>query len=186
MTKDELENNLQNHKKNKAKLKQILFDIEKIEVKLEQGYSEYQETKEEAISGEQLKSMDMSAVRSKTNTIGRPTENVAMEFLDSKDVIVYKNSFNDKVELNRKLERLKNQEEYLNLLIKVVDNALDSLTHDKKDILVWYYMDQPKWNYVQIEYINRYQEPRSIKQLQNVRDAAIMEMLSIINFSSEV
>lgn len=185
MTKEELEINLQNHKKNKSILNQISFEIEKVEVKIKELHSEYQETKKEAIEGDSLKSMNFSAVRSKTNIISRPTENVAEKYFLAGDTLVYKNNSNNKIELNGKLDRLKNKEKDLKLMIDVLENALDSLTKDKKDILVWYYMEQPKWNYVQIEYINRYQEPRSIKQLQNVRDAAIIEMLNVINFCNE-
>ena len=60
-------------------------------------------------------------------------------------------------------------------------NLLNQLTKEQKFVIVSYYIEKSKWDYISNQYFIEYQKPKSINQLLNIRDFAIKSMLDVLN-----
>lgn len=176
--KEDLEGMLRNHLKNEAKLTEIEIKQEEYEERLAYAGTVYQDSKEDAIEGIQLAGKAISDMpKSNTNKISDITYNTAIRY---KKEIGYINK-DDRDFLERKIEQCKAEKNKLDKAVVRVNNMLQQLSNEEEFIIKSYYMRRAKWDYVANEYYEKFQKPKSINQLLNIRDNAMESMLEILN-----
>lgn len=176
--KEDIEIMLKNHLKNESKKTEILLKIEEYKERLEYAGTVYKDTDKEVIEAMQLASNQISDMpRSITNKISDTTANTAINY--QKELIHINEE--DREYLKRKIQELKLEEKRLDKEIVRVKNMLMQLSEEEEFVIRIYYMKKSKWDYVSQQYCAEFQKPKSIKQLQNIRDTALDSMLEIIN-----
>ena len=176
--KEDVEKMLGSHLKNEAKKTEIQLKIEEYQERLEYAGTVYKDTEKEIIEAMQLSTSAISDVpKSITNTTSDTTANTAINY--EKELNHINNE--DREYLERKIKELEIEEKRLDKEIVRVKNMLMQLSEEEEFIIKTYYMRKSKWDYVSQQYCFEFQKPKSIKQLQNLRDIALDSMLEIIN-----
>ena len=176
--KEDVEQMLINHLKSEAKKTEIALKIEEYEERLEYAGTVNEDTKEEVIEAMQLSYNTVSdAPRSITNKISDITAETAINYEKELNHI----NKEDREYLERKIDDLKAEEKRLDKEIVRVKNMLMQLSEEEEFVIKTFYMKKSKWDYVSQQYCAEFQKPKSIKQLQNIRDMALESMLEIIN-----
>lgn len=176
--KEDLEKMLRNHLKNEAKLTEIKLKQEEYEERLQYAGTVYEDSKEDVIEGMQLSGQAISDMpKGNTNKVSDTTYNTVVGY--SKEI----NHINkeDRIYLENKIEQCKKETDKLNKAVVRVNNMLNQLSNEEEFIIKSYYMRRSKWDYVANEYFEEFQKPKSINQLLNIRDNAIISMLDILN-----
>lgn len=177
--KEDLENMLREHKKNEAKILEINIKLEEYENRLEYAGTVYEESDEEIIKSMQLSSNVSEVPSGKTNKISNVTEQTAMNYQKERVHI----NREDRIFLESKLRELEKEKDRLNKQVVRVKNLLTILSEKQRFIINEFYINNPKgdWKRVAKEYENQFPRYLSIKQLQNIRDVALKDMLEVLN-----
>lgn len=175
--KEDIENMLREHLKNEAKLTEIKLKQEEYEERLKFAGTVHEDTSEEVIQNMQLAGQPYDSINSNTNKISDKTSNTAMNYHKEE---TYVNTEN-RIFLERKISECEEIKKELDKKIVRVKNMLAQLSSEEKFIITTYYMEKSKWDYVSQQYCAEFQKPKSINQLLNIRDEAIVSMLDIIN-----
>lgn len=177
LIKEDIENMLREHKKNEAKLTELQIKIEEYETRLEYAGTVYNETDEEIIRTMQLSKNISEVSGGKTNKISNVTEDTAINYQKER---VHINK-EDREFIENKIEEFSKEVDRLNKQIVRVKNLINQLSSEEKFIIISYYMDKSKWDYVSQQYCSEFQKPKTINQLINIRNTALESMLDIIN-----
>lgn len=178
--KEDLEIMLRNHLKNEAKLTEIKLKQEEYEERLQYAGTVYQDSKDDVIEGMQLPAQVISDIpKSNTNKISDTTYNTVVGY--GKE-INYTNK-EDMVYLEKKILECEEEGKRLDKIIVRVNNLLTILSKKQKFIIEEFYINSEKgdWKKVELEYKSTFPKDLTIKQLQNIRDVAIKDMLEILN-----
>ncbi len=178
--KEDVETMLKNHLKNEAKLTEIKLKQEEYEERLQYAGTVYQDSKDDVIEGMQLSGQAISDIpRSNTNKISNTVYNTVVGY--SKEINHINNE--DRTYLENKIDQCKKEIDKLNKAIVRVNNLLTILSNKQKFIIEEFYIKSEKgdWKKVEIEYKNSFPKDLTIKQLQNIRDVAIKDMLEVLN-----
>lgn len=176
--KEDVETMLKNHLKNEAKLTEIKLKQEEYEERLQYAGTVYEDSKEDVIEGMQLSGQAISDMpKGNTNKVSDTTYNTVVGY--NKEI----NHINreDRVYLEKKILECKEEKKKLDKAIVRVNNMLNQLSNEEEFVIKSYYMRRSKWDYVANEYFEEFQKPKSINQLLNIRDNAIISMLDILN-----
>lgn len=179
--KEDIEKMLKEYLISKSKLKELESRIEKNNVKLQFDGTTYMQSADETIEELSLKSPTISETPpSRTNAISNPTERVALSYENKMKRI-------NKIGLENREKTIKENQEYQNKanplkeIVSKVENMLDALNNEQRIVIETYYFYEQKWDYVAKTYMEVYNNPKTIKQLQNIRDKAFDRMLEVIN-----
>ena len=175
--KEEIENMLKEHLKNKAKLTEIQLKKEEYEERLEYAGTVYEDTQEEIIQNMQLGTQGYDSIHSNTNKISDKVSNTAIQYKREEQHINKEN----RAYLENKILELSKLKDELDKKIVRVNNMMNPLSSEQKFVIKTYYMEKSKWDYVSQQYCVEFQKPKSINQLLNIRDMAIENMLDTIN-----
>lgn len=177
--KEDLENMLREHKKNEAKILEIDIKLEEYGNRLEYAGTVYEENDKEIIESMQLSSAVSEVPSGKTNKISNVTEQTAMNYQKERVHI----NREDRIFLESKLRKLALEKDRLNKQVVRVKNLLTILSEKQRFIINEFYINNPKgdWKRVAKEYENQFPRYLSIKQLQNIRDVALKDMLEVLN-----
>lgn len=175
--KEDVEKMLKEYPSNEAKLTEIQIKKEEYEEELYYAGTVYEDTDKEVIENMQLAGQGYNNIHSNTNKVSDKVSNTVMNYKNEQH---YTNK-KDRQYLERKIQECKQEEKKLNKIIVRVKNLLNQLTREQKFIIVSYYLEKSKWDYVSNQYFMEYQKPKSINQLLNIRDTAIDSMLDILN-----
>lgn len=179
--KEDIETMLRKLPENEAKKTEIELKIEEYQERLILAGTVYQDTEEDVIQGMQLSAKNISDMPlSITNKTSDTTANTAMSY---RKEINYVNK-EDRETLERRIEQLETTKKELDREIVRTKNMLNRLSKEEKFIITSYYIEKSKWDYVSNEFFEEYQKPKSIKQLQNIRDEALKKMENIINIGN--
>lgn len=178
--KEDVETMLRNHLKNEAKLTEIKLKQEEYEERLSHAGTVYEDDKDDVIEGMQLPAQAISDIpRSNTNKISDTTYNTVVGY--NKEI----NHINkeDRVYLEYKIAKCEEEKKKLDKQIVRVNNLLTMLSKKQKFIIEEFYINSEKgdWRKVEMLYKNAFPKDLTIKQLQNTRDAAIKDMLEVLN-----
>lgn len=175
--KEDIEKMLREHPRNEAKLTEIQIKKEEYEEELYYAGTVYEDTDKEVIENMQLAGQTYDRIHSNTNKISDKVSNTAINYSKEQRHINKK----DMKYLERKIQECEEEEKRLDKKIVRVKNLLNQLTREQKFIIISYYLEKSKWDYVSNQYFIEYQKPKSINQLLNIRDTAIDSMLDILN-----
>mgnify|MGYP004532186523 FL=1 len=177
--KEDLENMLREHKKNEAKILEIDIKLEEYGNRLEYAGTVYEETDKEIIESLQLSSNVSEVPSGKTNKISNVTEQTAINYPKERIHI----NREDRIFLESKLRELEKEKDRLNKQVVRVKNLLTILGEKKRFVINEFYIEGEKsdWKRVAKEYENQFPRYLSVKQLQNIRDVALKDMLEVLN-----
>lgn len=177
--KEDLEKMLREHPKNQAKLTEVEIKKENYEKRLEYAGSVNEETDNEIIESMQLSGQAYDIIHSNTNKISDTTANTAMNYHKEMHHI----NVEDRKHLEIKIAELQEIKDDLNKKIVRVENLTTILSNKQKFVISEFYINSEKgdWKKVSEEYEKTFPKDLSIKQLQNIRDTAIKDMLEILN-----
>lgn len=175
--KEDVETMLKDHLKNQAKLTEIQLKKEEYEKRLEYAGTVYEETENEIIENMQLAGQAYDSIHSNTNKVSDKVLNTAMNYHKEERHI----NKEDRQFLQTKLEELTKLKDELDKKIVRVENMINQLSAEQKFVIMIYYMEKSKWDYVSQQYCMEFQKPKSINQLLNIRDTAIKSMLDVLN-----
>ena len=177
--KEDLEKMLREHPKNQAKLTEVELKKEGYEKRLEYAGTVNEETDSEIIASMQLSGQAYDSIHSNTNKISDTTANTAMSYHNE----IHHINTEDRAFLERKIEELTEIKDDLDKKIVRVKNLMTILSDKQRFIINEFYINSPKgdWKKVSKEYEKAFPKDLSIKQLQNIRDVAIKDMLEILN-----
>ena len=177
--KEDVEKMLKDHLKNQAKLTEIQLKKEEYEKRLEYAGTVYEETENEIIENMQLAGQAYDSIHSNTNKISDKVSNTVMNYRKELNHI---NKF-DRDNLNSKIIECEAEENILNKKIVRVKNLLTILSEKQRFVINEFYINSEKgdWKRIAKEYENEFPKYLSIKQLQNIRDVALKDMLEVLN-----
>ena len=177
--KEDLEKMLREHKKNQAKHTEVELKKEGYEKKLEYAGTVNEETDKEVIESMQLSGQAYDSIHSNTNKISDTTANTAMRYQKEMHHV----NVEDRAYLERKISELAEIKDDLDKKIVRVKNLLTILSDKQRFVINEFYINNEKgdWKRVQKEYEKAFPKDLSIKQLQNIRDVAIKDMLEVLN-----
>lgn len=175
--KEDVEKMLREHPRNEAKLTEIQLKKEEYQEEMDYAGTVYEDTDKEIIENMQLTGQGYDIIHSNTNKISDKVSNTVMNYQKERIHINKK----DRQYLERKIQECEDEEKRLDKKIVRVKNLLNQLTREQKFIIISYYLEKSKWDYVSNQYFIEYQKPKSINQLLNIRDTAIKSMLDILN-----
>ena len=177
--KEDLENMLREHSKNQAKLTEVELKKEGYEKRLEYAGTVNEDTDNEIIESMQLSGQAFDTIRGNTNKISDITANTAMSYQKE----IHHVNTEDRAFLERKIAELQEIKDDLDKKIVRVKNLMTILSDKQRFIINEFYINSQKgdWKKVSKEYEKAFPKDLSIKQLQNIRDVAIKDMLEILN-----
>lgn len=178
--KEDIENILRNHSKNEAKKTETKLKIEEYQERLDHAGTVYEDTENEVIEAMQLSSSPISDIpKSTTNKISDVTADTAMRYKGELNHI----NKEDREYLERKISELQIEEKKLDKDIVRVKNLLTILNEKQEFVIKEFYINNKKenWKKVSIEFEKAFSKDLTIKQLQNIRDTALKEMLEVLN-----
>lgn len=178
--KEDLENMLRNHPKDEAKKTETELKIEEYQERLKYAGTVYEDTKEEVIKAMQLSvSQITDAPKSNTNKTSDTTASTAMNY---KNELKHINK-EDREYLEKKITELKEEKKKLDKDVVRVKNLLTILNEKQEFIIKEFYINNKKsdWKKVSIEFEKEFSKDLTIKQLQNIRDVALKDMLEVLN-----
>lgn len=177
--KEDVENMLREHSNNERKITEVKLKIAEYK-KVKENIGTETENKNDAIEGIQLAGQVISDIpKGGTNVISDITFNTVVNYNKEIDRIDIK----DRKWLDRKIKLLEEKEDNLNKKIVRVKNLLESLTEKQKFVIEEYYIYSNKgdWGNLEVEYENKFFKGIGRRQLQNIRDVAINNMIDILN-----
>lgn len=177
--KEDVEKMLREHLKNEAKKTEIQLKREEYEERLEYAGTVYEDTESEIIENMQLAGQAYDNVKGNTNKVSDTTANTAMNYHKEK---IHVNK-EDRYFLEKKIRECEAEENILNKKIVRVKNLLTILSEKQCFVINEFYINNIKgdWRRVANEYENQFSKDLSIKQLQNIRDVALKDMLEVLN-----
>ena len=177
--KEDVEKMLRNHKKNEAKLTEIQLKKEEYQEQLCYAGTVYEDTENEVIENMQVAGQAYDSIRSNTNSISDKVLDTAINYQKE---LNYINKF-DREYLNSKIIECEAEENILNKKIVRVKNLLTILSEKQRFVINEFYINSEKgdWKRVAKEYENQFPRYLSVKQLQNIRDVALKDMLEVLN-----
>lgn len=177
--KEDLEKMLREHPKNQAKLTEVELKKEGYEKRLEYAGTVNEDTDNEIIESMQLSGQAFDTIRGNTNKISDITANTAMSYQKE----IHHVNTEDRAFLERKIAELQEIKDDLDKKIVRVKNLMTILSDKQRFIINEFYINSQKgdWKKVSKEYEKAFPKDLSIKQLQNIRDVAIKDMLEILN-----
>lgn len=177
--KEDIEKMLREHKKDEAKLTEVQLKKEEYQEQLYYAGTVCEEDGEEIIESMQLAGETYDSIHSNTNKISDKVSNTAMNY---KKELNHINKF-DRDYLNSKIIECEAEENILNKKIVRVKNLLTILSEKQRFVINEFYINSEKgdWKRVSKEYENTFPKYLSIKQLQNIRDVALKDMLEVLN-----
>lgn len=178
--KEDLEVMLREHLKNEAKLTEIKLKQEEYEERLRYAGMTFQDSKEDVIEGMQLSGQVLSDIpKSNTNKISDTTYNTVVTYQKEVNYI----NKEDRVYLEKKIIECEEEKRKLDKAIVRVNNLLTILNQKQRFVIEEFYINSEKgdWKKVEREYRNFISKDLTIKQLQNIRDIAIKDMLEVLN-----
>lgn len=177
--KEDIEKMLRSHLKNEAKLTEIKLKKEEYQEELYYAGTVYEDTKNEVIENMQLAGQSYDSIHSNTNKISDKVFSTAMNY---KDEQIYVNK-KDRSYLQSKIIECKAEENILNKIIVRVKNLLTILSEKQRFVINEFYINSEKgdWKKVAKEYEKTFPKDLTIKQLQNIRDVALKDMLEVLN-----
>ncbi|MBQ9659174.1 MAG: hypothetical protein IJV31_10520 [Clostridia bacterium] len=177
--KEELEKMLREHLKNEAKLTEIQLKKEEYQERLNYAGTVLEDEEDDVIESMQLSGQGYDNIHSNTNKISDTTSTTAMNYKKELNHI----NKEDREFLENKIAEFEHEENILNKKIVRVKNLLTILSKKQKVVIEEFYINNEKgnWGKVKKEYENRICKDLSIKQLQNIRDIAIKDMLEVLN-----
>ncbi len=177
--KEDVEKMLRNHKKDEAKLTEVQLKKEEYQEQLYYAGTVCEDTREEVIENMQIAGQAYDSIHSNTNKISDKVLNTVMNY---KKELNHVNKFN-REHINSKIIECEAEENILNKKIVRVKNLLTILSEKQRFVINEYYISKGKgdWKRVAKEYEDQFPKFLSIKQLQNIRDVAIKDMLEVLN-----
>lgn len=177
--KEDIEKMLRSHLKNEAKLTEIKLKKEEYQEELYYAGTVYEDTKNEVIENMQLAGQSYDSIHSNTNKISDKVFSTAMNY---KDEQIYVNK-KDRSYLQSKIIECEAEENILNKIIVRVKNLLTILSEKQRFVINEFYINSEKgdWKKVAKEYEKTFPKDLTIKQLQNIRDVALKDMLEVLN-----
>ena len=177
--KEDLEKMLKNHKKNEAKLTEMKLKKEEYQEELYYAGTVYEDTDREVIENMQLAGQGYDNIHSNTNKISDKVSSTAMNYQKEQHYINKK----DRAYLESKILECEAEENVLNKMIVRVKNLLTILSEKQRFIINEFYINSEKgdWKKVSKEYENSFPTGLTIKQLQNIRDVALKDMIEVLN-----
>ena len=177
--KEDLETMLRNHRKNEAKLTEVQLKKEEYQERLYYASTVYEDTDKEVIENMQLAGQSYDSIHSNTNKISDKVSSTAMNYRKEQIHI----NKEDRDELQRKIIECEAEENILNKMIVRIKNLLTILSEKQRFIINEFYINSEKgdWKKVEKEFRNNFTKDLSIKQLQNIRDVALKDMLEVLN-----
>ena len=177
--KEDVERMLKEHLKNEAKLTEIKIKKEEYQEELYYAGTVYEDTDKEVIENMQLAGQGYDSIHSNTNGISDKVSSTAMNYKNEQRYINKQN----RNYLQGKIIECEAEENILNKMIVRVKNLLTILSEKQRFIINEYYINIEKgeWKKVEKVYKNNFPKDLSIKQLQNIRDVALNDMLEILN-----
>ena len=177
--KEDLETMLRNHRKNEAKLTEVQLKKEEYQERLYYASTVYEDTDKEVIENMQLAGQSYDSIHSNTNKISDKVSSTAMNYRKEQIHI----NKEDRYELQRKIIECEAEENILNKMIVRIKNLLTILSEKQRFIINEFYINSEKgdWKKVEKEFRNNFTKDLSIKQLQNIRDVALKDMLEVLN-----
>jgi F0F1-type ATP synthase alpha subunit len=178
--KEDVESMLKEFKKDEAKLNEIEFKLESLEERIKYaGYVE-ESSDNETIESMQLGSKVCEIPSGKTNKISNVTEQVAMTYIRE---MVHINK-EDVTRLEKEVAKYEEEKDRYSKQIARVQNLLGILNDRQRLVITEYYINNKKkdWDGVAKTYAQEYPgKDLSVKQLQNIRDIALNDMLEVLN-----
>ncbi len=177
--KENLETMLRNHPKNEAKLLEVQLKIEEYQERLYYAGTVYEDTEEEVIENMQLAGKGYDTIHSNTNKISDATADTAMQYKQEKIHI----NREDRSFLLGKIMEYEAEEKVLNKMIVRVKNLLSILSEKQKFVVEEFYINNGKttWDKIEKLFENNFPKRLTQKQLQNIRDVALKDMLEVLN-----
>ena len=177
--KEDIECMLREHRKDEAKLLDIEFKMESLEERLKYaGYVE-EATDRETIESMQLGVSGCEIPSGRTNKISNITEKVAMSY--TKEMVHINKEDRDRLE--KEIEKYQEEKDKYNKKIVRVKNLLQILTEKQRIVIEEFYINNNRGDWRKVAKIceNRLPKDLTVKQLQNIRDIALKDMLEVIN-----
>lgn len=177
--KEDLEKILRNHRKNEAKLTEIQLQKEEYQERLYYAGTVHEDTEKEVIENMQLAGQSYDSIHSNTNKVSDKTANTAMRYHEEERHVNKEN----KEYLQRRIIECEAEERVLNKMIVRVKNLLTILSEKQRFIINEFYINSEKgdWRKVEAEYRNNFTKELTMKQLQNIRNVALKDMLEVLN-----
>ena len=177
--KEDVETMLRNHKKNEAKLTEVQLKKEEYQEQLYYAGTVYEDTENEVIENMQIAGQSYDSIHSRTNKVSDKVSNAVMNY---KKELNHINNF-DRDHINSKIIECEAEENILNKKIVRVKNLLTILSEKQRFVINEFYINSEKgdWKRVAKEYENQFPRYLSVKQLQNIRDVALKDMLEVLN-----
>lgn len=177
--KEDVEKMLRGHKKDEAKLTEVQLKKEEYQEQLYYAGTVHEDTADEIIENMQISGQAYDSIHSNTNKISDKVSNTAMNY---KNELNHINKF-DRDYLQSKIIECEAEENILNKMIVRVKNLLTILSEKQRFIINEFYINSEKgdWKKVETEYKKNFPKDLTIKQLQNIRDVAIKDMLEVLN-----
>jgi len=177
--KEDLEKMLRSHKKNEAKLTEVQLRKEEYQERLYYAGTVLQDNTNDIIEGMQVAGQAYDSVHSNTNKVSDKVFSTVMNYHKEQNYI----NKEDKSHLESEILKCEAEENVLNKTIVRVKNLLTILSEKQRFVINEFYINNEKgnWGKLQIEFANNFPKDLSIKQLQNIRDVAIKDMLEVLN-----
>lgn len=177
--KEDVEKMLRGYLKNEAKLTEIQLKKEEYQEELYYAGTVYEDTDKEIIENMQLAGQGYDNIHSNTNKVSDKVLNTAMNYKNEQRYINKK----DRDHLQSKIIECEAEENILNKMIVRVKNLLSILSEKQRFVIKEFYINSEKgdWKKVAKEYEKTFPKDLTIKQLQNIRDVAIKDMLEVLN-----
>ena len=177
--KEDVEKMLRGHLKNEAKLIEIKLKKEEYQEELYYAGTVYEDTDKEVIENMQLAGQGYDCIHSNTNKISDKVSSTAMNYKNEQRHINKK----DRDYLQSKIIECEAEENILNKMIVRVKNLLTILSEKQRFVIKEFYINSEKgdWKKVSKEYEETFPKDLTIKQLQNIRDVALKDMLEVLN-----
>lgn len=177
--KEDIEKMLRAHLKNEAKLTEIKLKKEEYQEELYYAGTVYEDTDKEVIENMQLAGQGYDSIHCNTNKISDKVLSTAMNYKKEQRYINKK----DRDYLKSKIIECEAEENILNKMIVRVKNLLTILSDKQRFVVKEFYINSEKgdWKKVSKEYEKTFPKDLTIKQLQNIRDVALKDMLEVLN-----
>lgn len=177
--KQDIEKILIEHKENEGKRLEIELKLEEYQQRLDYAGTVYEDNEKEVIENMQTAGQAYDTLNARTN---KKTDKVYNTAINYKKELNYINTQN-RVFLNREIERLIIERDIIDKKIVRVKNWLDKLESRERTILEEFYINNKgkNWDKALIEYNKKENKELSRRQLISIRDKAIGKILKMVN-----
>lgn len=177
--KEDIEKILKEYPINEAKLTEIQIKKEEYQEELYYAGTVYEDTDKEIIENMQLCGKGYDNIHSNTNKISDKVLNTAINYSKEQHYINKK----DRQYLESKIIECEAEENVLNKKIVRVKNLLTILSEKQRFVINEFYINSEKgdWKKVSKLYEKAFPKDLTIRQLQNIKDVALKDMLEVLN-----